>query len=167
MSGSIRFCGTWFGTKAGLGGGTGSGLGAITRLGTEPRTTRFGIFDVWLVGGHALGFKSGDFAGRNAVANELLNATHFEAVTVFTQRDGSSLTSGAASTTNAVHVVFGLHRQVKVNGMADGLHVNAAGGNVGGYQNTDTATLHRSQCTGALTLVHVAVQGLRMETLFI
>ena len=75
------------------------------------------------------------------------------------QREGQAAAAGAAGTADTVHVVFGLHRQVEVDGVADALHVDAAGSHVGGDQDAQLAALQLRQRAGALALVHVAVQG--------
>ena len=101
------------------------------------------------------------------MADEILDAANFEAVAVFTQGDRRTLTAGTSCTTNPVYVVFGLHRKVEVNGVTNGLHVDAARSDIGGYQYTDPTALHGGQCAGALALIHVTMQSLRMESLLV
>ncbi len=60
-------------------------------------------------------------------------------------------------TADAVRVVFRLHGQVVVNGMADALHVDAARGNVGCNQDTQFLTLQQAKCACALALIHVTM----------
>ncbi|MNS60168.1 hypothetical protein D3C72_931490 [compost metagenome] len=107
----------------------------------------------------ALGFQTGDGFRRNRLADVVLDTANLVALGVRGQRERQAAATGAAGTADTVHVVFGLHRQVEVDGVADALHVDAAGGNVGGNQNTQLAALQLRQRTGALALVHVAVQG--------
>lgn len=66
---------------------------------------------------------------------------------VDSQGKGCTIATGTTCTTNAVYVVFGLHRQIVVDGVADGLYVNTARGNVGGNQDTDTTVLNFGQST--------------------
>ena len=77
----------------------------------------------------------------------MFDATHFMTLAVDSQSKGCAIATGATGTTNAVYVVFGLHRQIVVDGVADGLNVNAACGNVGGNQDTDTTVLNFGQRT--------------------
>ena len=75
----------------------------------------------------------------------MFDATHFVALAVDSQRKGCAIATGTTGTTNAVHIIFGLHGQIVVDGMADGLHINAACGDVGRDQDTDTAVLNFGQ----------------------
>src|SRR5690606_31045656 len=74
-----------------------------------------------LVGGAhgALRFQTGDGGHGNGLADEMLDAADLMALGVHGQRDGLSIPSGPAGAANAVHVVFGLHGQVVIHGMAD------------------------------------------------
>jgi hypothetical protein len=75
----------------------------------------------------------------------VFDATDFMTLAVDSQGKGCAIATGATGTANAVDVVFGLHRQIVVDGVADGLDVNAACGNVGGNQDTDTTVLDFGQ----------------------
>ena len=75
----------------------------------------------------------------------MLDAAHFMTLAVDSQSKGCAIATGTTRTTNTVYVVFGLHGQVVVDGVADGLDVNAARGNVGSDQDTDTAVLNFGQ----------------------
>src|SRR5690606_21035918 len=106
-----------------------------------------------------LGLQAFDDFGRYGLADEVFNAAHFVAFGMRGQGVGQSAASGAAGTANTVDVVFGLHGQVVIDGVADALHVDTAGGHIGGNQNAQLAFLQHAQGTGALTLVHVTMQG--------
>ncbi|CFP54356.1 Uncharacterised protein [Bordetella pertussis] len=88
----------------------------------------------------------------------MLDAAHFVAFGVRGQREGLAVAAGTAGAADAVHVILGLQGQVEVDGVADALHVDAAGGHVGRHQHAQLAALQLAQRTGALALVHVAMQ---------
>lgn len=75
----------------------------------------------------------------------MFDAAHFMTLAVDSQRKGCAIATGATGAANTVDVIFGLHRQVVVDGVADGLHINAACGDVGRDQDTDTAVLNFGQ----------------------
>jgi hypothetical protein len=75
----------------------------------------------------------------------MFDAAYFVTLAMDGQGKGCAIATGTTGTTNAVNVVLGLHRQVVVNGVADGLNVDAASSNVGGNQDTDTAVLNFGQ----------------------
>ena len=58
------------------------------------------------------------------------------------QRESLTVAASATGTANAVDVVFGLHRQIKIDDVADGLDVDTAGGHIGGDQNANTTFLN-------------------------
>src|SRR5690606_15155758 len=106
-----------------------------------------------------LGFQAGNGFRSDRLADVMLAAAHLVAFRVGRQREGLAITAGAAGAADAVHVVFGLHGQVEVDGVADALHVDAARRHVGGHQDAQLAALQLGQRAGALALIHVAVQG--------
>ena len=69
------------------------------------------------------------------------------ALAMHSQGEGQTIASGTTGTADTVDVIFRLHRQVIVDRVADGGHVNTAGGNVGGNQNTDATVLNFGQGT--------------------
>ena len=79
--------------------------------------------------------------------------------------DGNPVAARAAGAADAVHVVFGLHRQVVVDDVRDALHVDAARGDVGGHEHFQPAAAQRLQRAVARALVHVAVHGRGRVTL--
>src|SRR5690606_26163913 len=107
----------------------------------------------------APGCQIGDFVHGDAAPDEMLDAADLVAFGVRREGVGLAVATGTAGAADPVNIVFSLHGQVVVEGVADALHVNAAGGNVGGHQNAQLATLQQTQGAGALTLVHVAMKG--------
>src|SRR5690606_787187 len=105
----------------------------------------------------ALGFQTGDFVHGDAAPDEMLDAADLVAFGVRREGVGLAVATGTAGAADPVNIVFSLHGQVVVEGVADALHVNSAGGHVGGHQNAQLATLQQTQGAGALTLVHVAM----------
>lgn len=75
----------------------------------------------------------------------MFNAAYFMTLAVDSQGKGCAIATGTTGTTDAVYVVLGLHGQVVVDGVADGLNVDAASRNVSGNQDTDTAVLNFGQ----------------------
>jgi hypothetical protein len=57
-----------------------------------------------------LWLKTRDHAGRNGVADEMFDAADFMTLAVDGQGKGSAITTRTTGTTNAVYVVFRLHR---------------------------------------------------------
>ena len=80
------------------------------------------------------------------MTNEVFNSAHFMALTMDGQCVRHTITPGATGTTNTMDVVFRLHGQIVINGVADRLHINAAGSDVGGHQDTNATILNFSQC---------------------
>src|SRR5690606_25211258 len=76
---------------------------------------------------------------------------------------GDTGATGAAGAADAVDVVLRLARQVEVDDVADGRHVDAARGDVGGPQHAGAAFTQALQRAVALPLLHVAVQRVRGE----
>jgi hypothetical protein len=77
----------------------------------------------------------------------MFDATDFMTLAVDSQGKGCAIATGTTGTTDAVYVVLGLHGQVVVDGVADGLNVDAARSNVGRDQDTHTAVLNFGQST--------------------
>src|SRR5690606_6138451 len=74
----------------------------------------------------ALGFQTGDFVHGDAAPDEMLDASDLVAFGVRGEGVGLAVATSTAGTADAVNVVFSLHGQVVVEGVADALHVNAA-----------------------------------------
>jgi hypothetical protein len=62
----------------------------------------------------------------------MFDAADFMTLAVDGQGKGCTIATGTTGTTNAVYIVFGLHRQIVIDRVADGLNVNTACGNVCG-----------------------------------
>jgi hypothetical protein len=108
-------------------------LGAITTWGTSGRAC------CWLVttNGGFLGSLStrlhaSNFFGVDGVANKVFDALDLMTLTVLGERDRIAIAPGTTGTSNSVNVVFSLHGQVKVDGVADGLHINSARSHISG-----------------------------------
>ena len=88
-----------------------------------------------------------------------LNVQNFATIANFSKGDGQAITTGTARTTNAVRVVFGFHRQAKVEHVCDGGHVNAASSHIGRHQDLNLAIAQGHQTAIAQTLAQGAVQS--------
>ncbi len=75
------------------------------------------------------------------------------------EQDRIATAARAAGAADAVHVAFGVVRNVVVQHVADALHVQAARGHVGGHQHVQLAILQLLDGLLALRLLHVAVDG--------
>jgi hypothetical protein len=103
---------------------------------------------------------------RNQVGRETLDLLDLAKILAIGQTDGHAVATGTTRAADAVHVIFGLLGQIKVDDVADALHIDAARGDVGGNQHLDTTTTQGVERAVALTLIHVAMQGGRQETGF-
>jgi hypothetical protein len=79
------------------------------------------------------------------MTNEMLDTAHFMTFAMHGQGISQAIAPCTAGTANTVHVVFRLHRQIVVNRVANGLHVDTARGDIGSHQHAHTAVLHFSQ----------------------
>jgi len=80
------------------------------------------------------------------MANEVLDTTHFVTLTMNGQGVSQAIATGTASAADTVHIIFRLHWQIVINGVANGLHINTACGDIGGNQDTYPTVLHFSEC---------------------
>jgi hypothetical protein len=93
----------------------------------------------------ALRLKSGnDFRG-NCVAGEVFNTTNFMPFAMNGKGKGYAITSRTAGATNPVHIIFSLHRQIKVNDVTDGLYINTTSCNISRNQDTHPPILYLFQ----------------------
>src|SRR5690606_17201899 len=104
-----------------------------------------------------LRFQAFDFTHRDTAPDEMLDTTHLVAFGMNSQRVRLTVAARAAGAADAVNVVFRLHGQVVAERVADALHVDAAGGNVGGYPDPQLAALQPAERTAALAVLHGAV----------
>jgi len=88
----------------------------------------------------------------------VLDAADHRHVAALGQRDSAARAARAAGAADAVHVVLGLQRQAVVDDVADGRHVDAAGGHVGGHQDAQLARTQALKHAVAAALRHAAVQ---------
>src|SRR5690606_9381955 len=75
------------------------------------------------------------------------------------EQDGGAQTTGAAGAADAVHVGFGVVRDVVVDDVRDARHVQTACGHVGGDDQIERAALELLDHAFAQLLGHVAVEG--------
>ena len=75
------------------------------------------------------------------------------------ERGGGAARARAAGAADAMDEVFGHLRQVVIHHVRDALHVDAAGGHVGGHQDAIVAVLKALERLVALILAAVAVDG--------
>ena len=94
---------------------------------------------------------------RNTLIRQRFDGTHFHAITMFGKRNGFTRTTGTASTTNTVYVVFRLHWQTKVEYVGNAWHVDTAGSNVGSHQHANVAATQLLQAMRTNFLRHSAV----------
>ena len=106
----------------------------------------------------ALRLQASQRAHRDRLGGELLDAADHADIAALGQRDRAARAAGAAGAADAVHIVLGLHRQAEVDDMADGRHVDAARGDVGGHQDAQLAAAQCHQRAVATALRHAAVQ---------
>src|SRR5690606_1437121 len=90
------------------------------------------------------GLESFDHIGWNRLADEVFDTANFVAFGMRGQGKGQATVACAPGTPDAMAVVFGLHRQIVIDGVADALHVDAACGDVSGDQNLQTALLQQA-----------------------
>ena len=106
----------------------------------------------------ALGLQAFHHSRRNALGGEALDAVDHGAITALSQRHRQALGASTASAANAVHIVFGLHRQAVVDDVADARHIDAARGHIGGHQHLEVLTAQAIQHPCAAALRHATVQ---------
>jgi hypothetical protein len=72
------------------------------------------------------------------VADVALDVRQRDGVFLATEADGVAVGAGARGAADAMHVVFGIVRQVEIEHVADIGNVQAARGDVGGDQHRDS-----------------------------
>ncbi len=105
---------------------------------------------------HLLGVGQAHF-GDLLVGHALDDLQH-AALTRGDQQQRATIAASAAGTTDAVHVGLGIIGHVHVEYVSDARHVQAAGGDVGGHYDVQTAVLERFDDALALVLGDVAIQ---------
>jgi hypothetical protein len=93
----------------------------------------------------------------DAEANQTFYVAQKDAFLGVAEGDGYTLSSSPGGAADAVYVGFGLVGQVEVDYQFDVVHVYAAGGKVGGYQNHDFAGTEGVHGAGSLVLTLVGV----------
>lgn len=94
----------------------------------------------------------------NAAADEAFERTQGSVVLGRHKTEGVANGLGAAGPANPVDVVLGVWREIVVDHMRNAVHIDAAGGNVGGDQNPDFAGLEFLQSAQPLVLGAVGVE---------
>ena len=90
--------------------------------------------------------------------DELFNIGHQPLVAAGDKTHGQSRSTGTARAANAVYIVFGVERNIKVEHRRHILDVQSACSHVGADQQVNFAALERIQCFEPLVLTFVAVQ---------
>src|SRR5690606_14847049 len=95
----------------------------------------------------------------DGVAGCFLNAAQHVPLARRHEQDGNTGSAGPASTTDTVHIGFGVIGNIVVYDMADPLYVDTTGGNVGRDNNVQLAVLKPINRPLTQLLVHIAVKG--------
>ena len=106
-----------------------------------------------------------DGGGRNLLADVGLDIGQTLRIHVAGKADRIAVGAQTRGAADAVHVIFGVLRQVVVEDVADILDVQAARGDVGRNQDFDFAALEFAEQALALLLRHVAGEHADEETL--
>lgn len=87
----------------------------------------------------------------------------FESVPVVgrNETNGHSVHVGPTRPANAVNVVFGMGRKVKIDDVSDPIDIDSAGRDISGNQDPDFAIFKILQGTGSLILAAVGMNGTR------
>ena len=93
------------------------------------------------------------------MANEVLDTAYFMTLAMYGQGKGQTIPTRATSTANTVDIIFRLHRQIVVNCVADGLHIDTTCSNIGCNQHANTAVLNFGQGARTLALIHITMQS--------
>ena len=112
-----------------------------------------------------LRLQAGNHARLEGLLGVVLDLTDLATIAEFGNRDRLAAATGAAGTADAVHIVFGFHRQAVVDHVGDGGHVQAAGGDVGSHKDLHAAVAKSHQAAIAQTLAQGAMQRHGAETL--
>ena len=105
------------------------------------------------------GPKTFDDLYRDVLLGKALDVLHEAFFVQAHQVHRSAVVASTASAANAVHIVFANVGDFVVHYVWQVVNVNAAGGNVGGYQRAHIAALEARQGLGPRSLALVAVQG--------
>ena len=94
----------------------------------------------------------------NALAGGAFDGLHHALFARGDKQNRITMASGASGTTNAMHVGFGVVRNIVVQYVADAFDVKATCGNIGGNDNIEFAALELIDGALALFLLNVAVE---------
>ncbi len=87
------------------------------------------------------------------------------ALAVLAKREGDACGARAAGAADAMDIRFGIGRQIVIDDVADAVDIEAASGNVGGYENVQPAVAETGQHSFAGGLRLVAVDGVGFDAL--
>src|SRR6185312_12176356 len=118
----------------------------------------------WLfgAGGRRLNLDAA-FGVGNGLADQFFDRGHRFLIERCDDGDRGAGAAGPAGTADAMHVVVGMMRDVKVKDVAGGGNIETAGGDVGSDQQRNFTLAELVEGRGARRLVHVAVQGADAE----
>ena len=75
------------------------------------------------------------------------------------ENDGIPFTAGSSGTPDAVGVGFQVEGSVEIQNVGNAVHVEPAGGDVGGHKNADFTTFQAVYGFFSQTLRHIAIEG--------
>ena len=103
----------------------------------------------------------------NLLAGEFFNGVHEAFFVQTNEAHGLPLCACAACAANAVYVVFGHVGYFVIDDVWQVININAACGNISGYQRAQSAAFEVAQGLRACRLAFVAVQGHGADALFV
>ena len=80
---------------------------------------------------------------------------------IFRRNKADRITDGvrAAGASDAMDIIFRVHREIVIHHMRDPIHIDATRGDVGGNQDTDRAGFEILQCAQPLILGTIRMDG--------
>ena len=96
-------------------------------------------------------------------ARQALDLAEFALLLGGQERHGLTVSACTAGAADAVHIGFGLAGHVEVDHESDAVHVQTAGGDVGGHEHVQSAHAQALDQALALPLGHVAGDGGRLD----
>ena len=100
----------------------------------------------------------------NSLSCSTFNGTQHATLTMRSKQNRRSLTTGTASTTNAMHVRLGIVRDIVVNHVTHALNVQAASRHIRGNQNIQRLLLETVNHLFTQRLTHIAIEGSGSKT---
>jgi hypothetical protein len=133
---------------------------AFALLETTGRTVLSAALRRTIIG---LAFEAFRFPDLDGAANKAFEG--FEGISVLAskKRNRHSVHVGPTGPTDAVNVILGVRRKVKIDDVSDPVDINSASRNVGGDQDPNLAILEILQGAGSLILAAVGMNGSRRD----